>query len=415
MNSFSIAKMPNRILMAAVAAILAAGCSRGRAETPAATLVEIASPAAPGSGEPNLTTAPDGRVYLSWIEPRPDSSHALRWAVLEDGAWSAPGTIAEGKPWFVNWADFPMLTVLDGGRMAAHWLQKSGSGTYSYDVRVARSSDGGRTWTEGTVPHGDGVQAEHGFVAMWPEAGDSVGLVWLDGRDYVGKEEGAPGAQTQLRAGAVGPEGGASADVQLDPRTCDCCQNAAALTSDGPLVVYRDRSEDEIRDIYSVRRVGGRWTEPKPVHADGWHVEYCPVNGPSVAARGRRAAVAWFAAPDSTPRVQLAFSDDGGATWGAPIRIDGGNPSGRVDVELLEDGGALVSWLEQVGQGAEIRVRRVSAEGRPGEVRTVSASSAARNSGFPRMARAGDQMVFAWTLPGDPARVHTARIALEAL
>lgn len=407
--------MLNRILLAAALAALAA-CRGGRAE-PAAppTLTEIASPAAPGSGEPNLTTGPDGRVYLSWIEPRPDSGHALRWAVLEDSAWSPPGTIAEGKGWFVNWADFPMLAVLPGGGMAAHWLQKSGAGTYSYDVRVARSGDGGRTWTEGTVPHGDGVPAEHGFVAMWPEAGDSVGLVWLDGRDYAGKAEGAPGAQTQLRAAAVGPAGGASPDVQLDPRTCDCCQNAAALTADGPLVVYRDRSADEIRDIYAVRRVGGRWSEPRAVHADRWRVEYCPVNGPAVAADGRRAAVAWFTAADSVPQVKLAFSHDAGATWGAPVRIDGGNPSGRVDVELLDGGAVLVSWLEQVADGAEIRVRRIGADGAAGQPRTIAASSAARNSGFPRMTRAGDQVVFAWTLPGDPARIHTARLPLEGM
>src|SRR5688500_6827892 len=82
-----------------------------RPEALPAALTEIRSPAAAGSGEPNLTTGPDGRVYLTWIEPRPDSAHALRWAVLDGDAWTAGRTIAEGNPWFVNWADFPALPV----------------------------------------------------------------------------------------------------------------------------------------------------------------------------------------------------------------------------------------------------------------------------------------------------------------
>jgi hypothetical protein len=384
------------------------------AAPPAAVLTAISSPSAPGSGEPNLTTGADGRVYLTWIEPRPDSAHALRWSVLEGERWSAAATIAEGRPWFVNWADFPALQVFAGGRMAAHWLQKSADGKYTYDVRVVRSTDGGRSWGEPTIPHRDGIPAEHGFVAMWPAAGDSVGLVWLDGRDYAGRPEGDPAAQTQLRTALVGPAGGAGAETQLDARTCDCCQNAAALTAEGPLVVYRDRSADEIRDIHAVRLVGGRWTEPRPVHADGWRIASCPVNGPAVAADGRLAVVAWFTAADSLPRVLVAFSDDAGDTWSAPIRMDGGSPAGRVDVELTA-GGAVVSWLEQAGGGAEIRARRVDRGGALGQPRIVASSSAARSSGFPRMAVAGGQVVFAWTLPGDPAQIRTARMPLEGL
>jgi hypothetical protein len=405
---------PRRILLLALAG--SSGCA-DRAEAP--VLTEIPSPAAPGSGEPNLATGPDGKVYLTWIEPAADSAHALRWSALDGAQWTAPRTIATGRDWFVNWADFPALAVLPGGSMAAHWLQRSGPGTYAYDVRVARSADGGRSWTPGVVPHGDGRQAEHGFVAMWPGAGDSVGLVWLDGRDNEGKEEDDPTAQTQLRAGMVSLSAGAAPDVQLDPRTCDCCQNAVALTAEGPLVVYRDRTADEIRDIYSVRWSGGRWSEPRAVHADGWRIAACPVNGPSVMADGRRVAVAWFTAADSLPRVRLAFSDDAGEHWSAPIRVDstgtaGRVAAGRVDVELLADG-ALVTWLEQVPGGAEIRARRVGHDGALGEPRTIAASSAARSSGFPRMARHGDDMIFAWTLPGSPARLHTARLPLEGL
>ncbi|HEU0076539.1 MAG TPA: sialidase family protein, partial [Longimicrobiaceae bacterium] len=318
------------------------------ASAPALTaLREIPSPAAPGSAEPNLAAGDDGRVYLSWVEPAPDSAHALRFAVLEGGRWSAPRTVASGRDWFVNWADFPSLAVLPGGRLAAHWLQRSGPGRYAYDVRIARSTDGGATWSPGVVPHRDGVPAEHGFVSLWPAEGDSLGAVWLDGRKYAAAEggEGEHGGETMLVHTALAADGGVGAERPLDARICDCCQTGQATTSAGPLVVYRDRSADEIRDVYVVRRVGGRWTEPRPVHADGWKIPACPVNGPQVAARGEQVAVAWFTGARDTARVLVAFSRDAGATFGAPVRVDDGDPAGRVDVELLEGGGALVSWI----------------------------------------------------------------------
>ncbi|HEX2190731.1 MAG TPA: sialidase family protein, partial [Longimicrobiaceae bacterium] len=352
-------------------------------------------------------------MYLSWIEPGPDSTHALRFAVLEGARWSAPRTVASGRDWFVNWADFPSLAVLPGGRLAAHWLQRSGPGRYAYDVRIARSADGGATWTGGVVPHRDGVPAEHGFVSLWPAAGDSVGAVWLDGRKYAAAEEGhdGHGGETMLLHTALAADGGVGAERALDARICDCCQTAVAMTSAGPLVVYRDRSPEEIRDVYVVRQVDGRWTEPAPVHADGWKIPACPVNGPQAAARGERVAVAWFTGARDTARVRVAFSADAGATWSAPVRVDDGDPAGRVDVELLEGGDALVSWIERTGaDAAEVRVRRVAPGGGRSAPVTVAASSGERASGFPRMALAGDTVVFAWTAPGDPSAVRTARL-----
>ena len=86
-----------------------------------------------------------------------------------------------------------------------------------------------------------------------------------------------------------------------------------------------------------------------PVHADNWEINGCPVNGPAIAARGKNVAVAWFAAKDNAPKTQLAFSKDGGRTFGAPIRIDSGTTLGRVGLTLLADGRALVSWIDSTG------------------------------------------------------------------
>lgn len=409
-----------RALLGVLPLVMVVALANRAIDPPLTSLREIPSPAMPGSAEANLAVGPSGRVYLSWIDVLPDSSHALRFSVLGGSSWSTPRTIASGRGWFVNWADFPSLLALDDRTLAAHWLVKRGRGWEDYDVHIARSRDGGATWGAPVIPHRDGTESEHGFVSMWAGSRGTVGVVWLDGRKYAAaaaaraRGDSTLVRQMTLRAATIGADGALSGDVELDGRACDCCQTAAAVTADGPMVVYRDRSEHETRDIYVVRLVNGSWTAPQPVAEDGWEINACPVNGPAVAAAGRRAAVAWFTAARQTKRVRLAFSTDAGATFGSPIEVDDGRPVGRVGIVMLDDGAAIVSWLEEVGRGAEVRVRRIEADGSRGPSMTVASSSAARPSGFPRMARAGDRVVFAWRDPegGGVAQVHTATARL---
>lgn len=372
------------------------------------------SPTGPGAAEPNLSVAPDGEVYLSWLEPA-DSAYALRVSSLQGSGWSPPNTIRTGRDFFVNWADFPSVLALGKGRLAAHWLQKTGMQTYAYGVRLSFSNDGGKSWGAPIRPHTDSSNTEHGFVSMWA-TGDVVEAVWLDGRKY--NPTGGRSLRNEMSLASAGfrADGrNAVGETILDDRVCDCCQTGVATTSNGPVVVYRDRSPDEIRDIYVVRRetVNGtpRWTPPAPVHRDNWKVAFCPVNGPSIDAKGRDVAVAWFTGANETPRVKVAFSRDAGATFGAPVAVDGGQPAGRVDLVMTADRNALVSWVERTGgDTTAVRVRRVRGDGTLGPPVTIASSSAARASGFPRMVIAGRDVIFAWTQPGRPSQVRVARL-----
>jgi hypothetical protein len=375
---------------------------------------ELPSPAGAGSAQPNLTVSPDGRAHLSWIERLDGARFSLRFAVREGEGWSAPRVIAEGANWFVNWADFPSMAVLPDGSLAAHWLVKSAPGTFDYDVAIARSFDGGKTWSKPFTPHRDGVKAEHGFVSLFAEKDGSLAAVWLDGREMkppVANSHDHGHGEMTLRYVRIKRDGTLTEEALLDARVCECCQTSAAMSAAGPLVVYRDRSDKEIRDISIMRWTDGKWSAPRPVATDNWQLNGCPVNGPAIAAEGQRAAVAWFTSAGNVPRVKLAFSNDAGATFGAPIVVDDGNPAGRVDVLLLADGGAMVCWLEKMSDGGAVRVRRVSplqAGGKLGPAVTVAPSGTARSNGFPQMVRAGQSLVFAWT----GARVLTATMPL---
>jgi hypothetical protein len=105
----------------------------------------------------------------------------------------------------------------------------------------------------------------------------------------------------------------------IDAKTCDCCQTSATITAKGPVVVYRDRNDDEVRGIYISRLLDGSWTIPKPIHNDYWVINGCLVNGPKVAAFDNTLTVAWFTEADAIPKVNLIFSNDSGKSFDTPI------------------------------------------------------------------------------------------------
>lgn len=414
-----------KIAMAGVLMLLTLGCNREltqpvRSEANGGTagaeqkplLAALPSPAAAGAAEPFLYSTREG-LLLSWLEPVAGTDRtALRFARYRDGRWSAPQTVVERNDLFVNWADFPSIVEDAEGTLFAHWLQKSGTGTYAYDVRMSTSTDAGKTWGEPFLLNRDGKEAEHGFVTLAPLPEGGVGATWLDGRKMTGGGHGGHESEGDMgiRYATVTAAGAIAEDVELDERTCECCTTGMAMTSSGPVIVYRDRSAEEIRDIAYVTKTASGWTKPARVHADDWKINACPVNGPQIDAMGQRAVTAWFTAAQDQGRAYVAFSDDSAVTFGEPIRIDDGKPIGRLDVMLLDQDTALVTWLEQTGSGGEIRARQVARDGKTGPAMKIADSSTARAAGFPRIARAGQDLYFAWTeQAADSKRIHIAR------
>jgi hypothetical protein len=380
---------------------------------------EIPSPAGPSSGEPFL--AVQGRtVYLSWLEKQEAGGHHLRMAAWDGAGWSKPATIVSSDSLFVNWADFPSIIALRDGSLAAHWLARAGEGTYAYHAWVATSGDGGASWSSARRLHSDVSETEHGFVTLL-QGDRGLAAAWLDGRNYADSEAGGHGSEEMMLLFGSGTDVTSNGETVLDSRVCDCCQTAGAAIPGGFFLAYRDRSQDEVRDISYVRRVNGRWSEPRTLHADGWKIAACPVNGPAVAANGNNVAVAWFTSPrpldkdgtkgEANRRVQVIFSSDGGEHFGAPVRVDGNHPLGRVDVRWVDDESVLVVWLEKAGGKAAIRARRVHADGRLDETWTVAPTQSARGSGFPRLAVTEHGVLAAWTDAGQPSKVRLALLS----
>lgn len=368
----------------------------------------IETPAGERSGEPFVTIDPAGALLLTWLQ-RADKGATLWFARKAGETWSVPAAIVESDALFVNWADFPSTSVDNAGTLVAHWLQKSGSGAYAYDVRLASSRDG-RVWSRPIIAHDDGTETEHGFVSILPHPdGARFAIVWLDGRNMKESSGGHGEGSMTLRYAALDPATMKLSDeALLDDRTCECCQTSMAMTPRGPVVAYRDRSDGEIRDIAIVRWMGDKWSAPTIIHPDGWEINGCPVNGPQIAASGDRVAVAWFTAAGNEPRVQVAFSDDGGATFASPVRVDDGKAVGRVDVLLHSSGAAVVTWLEEAGKVAIVRARLIGRDGWRSDTIEIARTESSRSSGVPRIASDGRSVYFTWTEPGAASRVRVA-------
>ena len=395
----------------------------GATRAPADPVVRLATPARPGSREPDLALGPDGVPRMSWLEPA-GTGVALRTARLAGGRWSEPVTVAAGDDWFLSWADFPSLAAFGETGLAVWWPVRSGPDPYAYDARVALSRDGGATWDEPVVPHRDGTPTQHGMVSLlgWPDG--RLLAVWLDGRENAAGEGTSPlPTDAMALRGAVLDERGRLGETWLlDPRVCTCCATAAARVGEDVLVAYRDRSEEEVRDFSLIRHEDGAWGAPRPLHRDGWTIAGCPINGAALAADGPAVAASWFTAAGDRPRVLLARSRDGGRTFDAPVVVDedraGSRPLGRIDVVLLEDGSAVASWIAATGRGEELRYRRIAPDGVAGAARTLALSARGRTIGFPRAVRDGDAVVFAWSQPSDDARgaagLRSAAVAFAA-
>jgi hypothetical protein len=362
-------------------------------------------PSGPGAMAPNISTSSDGAVILSWLEPVESdrASMQFRFARFMNDQWSEVRTIVAGDRFFANWADLPRVIEMADGSLLASWLEMAGEGTYAYHVMLARSEDEGISWTNLDRAHDDESPTEHGFVSAAVVAThQQTPVFWLDGREIMPEDGDAAegehgGGEMQLRTTTVTASGAAEPSTLLDTRVCECCNTAAAMTSVGPIVVYRDRSEQEVRDISFVRWTGAGWSDPAPVARDGWTIDGCPVNGPAIAARGDAVAVAWFTNANDEPRIRIAFSANAGESFDPPVDV-AGSAIGRVDMVMDDSVGVFLCWLGTSAPDAAIYLCRATPDGSMISAVKVADVSSARASGFPKIARIGDsEILIVWT------------------
>ena len=357
------------------------------------------------SVSPNLSLDKKGSPILSWMRIDEETVY-LEYARLESKQWSPPITVSSGENWLVNRADFPSVVQLTDSLWAAHWLVFTDPSTFAYDVFVSLSRDGGQTWEEGFSPHTDGTISEHGFVSFFADESD-VGVVWLDGRNMLGghaneaaqhvHDKGTRGMA--LRSTKFTSMGSIGGDQEIDDLVCDCCQTDISETPNGPILVFRNRTENEHRDIYFSRMTNGQWSKSKPVAVDNWLIGGCPVNGPSVAANQNKTAVAWYTQAKGFGEVKVALSNNGSDDFDSPIDIDSGEDVlGQVGLAPIEEGGFVISWMSHIeGTSGELRLKYIDDSGVVFASEVSVEVSNTNTAGLPQMVLTDEDIVLAWT------------------
>lgn len=363
---------------------------------PESSIKENPSPASDNSFYPRLFTDNTGTVFMSWMEQDENSVTKLKYATLKDDTWSEPVEIASDSTWFVNWADYPAIIARNGNPMAAHWLDKVDGGTYAYHIKMKAYNE---SWSESFTPHADNTPTEHGFVSMTSATDSSYMALWLDGRNTLDREvddyANMDKAMT-LRAAQISTTGDVMEEYLVDEMVCDCCQTAIVKTEIGYAAAYRNRTPDEIRDIYTTTLINDEWSEPTAINNDNWQIAACPVNGPAIDAHGNTVAVAWFTGANDEAVVKMALSQDHGQTYGVPIILDDQAPLGRVDLNMSDES-LWVSWLRPNQEGAELLIRKYDLKGEMMEEYSVPGLSKDRSSGFPQITEYGDGLVISYT------------------
>jgi len=361
------------------------------------------------NAQPSLVSN-NGKLSLTWISTDEDMNTSLNFRQFKNEGWTNPLRLANGSDWFVNWADFPTHAI-SGDQVLTSYLKKSASGTYHYDIFLSLHKLSGEKVKEDFILNTDGFKAEHGFVSISSNDSEGFLITWLDGRNTVEKDEEGNQRPMTIRFAEITDTGDIINEVELDSSVCDCCQTSMTYTNKGPLVVYRDRTKEEVRDIYVARNIDKIWENPIPVHNDGWVIYGCPVNGPKVVSSSNNIAVSWFTVSDGIPKVNLSFSESYGASFGNPIKINEFNAIGRVDTAFLNEKEVIVSYMEGNDNGTYLRIKKVSTDGTVSRPITISKIDSGRGTGVPQLEILDDEIFIVWTVFDDESnQLKTVRL-----
>lgn len=324
--------------------------------------------------------------YISWIV----QEDSMDWWLVQNLNTSEIDTIDGRLDWFVNWADFPKVFSGQNG-MLALGLRYTSSGKYSYTIDYYTKTNDQKGWiSHGSLPD-DSTFTEHGFAsAIAYHSGWLV--VWLDGRN------GEKGGFTGLRSAEVLTDGKVLKQQWVDTSVCDCCQTAIDVIGGIPQVVYRNRTKEEIRDIYTAKYNHGTWSEPEQIYEDNWTIAGCPVNGPQIVGYTDKGVVGWFTASHDKPQVKFSFT--GGSIMEARI-LDSLTPLGRVRMSMIDDDGFAIAWMGNSENRTNLNLHLFDWDGVERKAWSIPQLSPSRVSGFPALSYLDQNIYLAWTSPGE--------------
>jgi hypothetical protein len=337
----------------------------------------VASIAAQSPAPADLTLAIAGRANSTpWIAGR-SNFVAVAWgasqtgggdvfvAVSRDGGrhFNAPVQVnAVAGEARISGEIAPRVAIAGAGatpEIAVLWNARTSGGTV---IRLARSQDGGTTFTPAQTLQAGGAPGDRGWGAMTLDSKGAAHAIWLDHRgmavsgdhaQHQGVQDGVAMAQKSALYYASASAAGVR-ERSLFPGVCYCCKTAMAIAPDGAIyTAWRHVFEGNFRDIgFSVSRDGGASFAPMVrVNQDGWSINGCPDDGPAIAVDASGVVhLAWPTVSNDAGVILYATSRDG-RSFSKPIQVPtfGSPKASHPQITIDGSGQVFVAWDEVRG------------------------------------------------------------------
>jgi hypothetical protein len=288
---------------------------------------------------PALGVDSEGRVLMAWASQTGELERTLYLARSNDGGahfeppvpwrkvpiyrYTSKGR-AGGSGMTYSTHVLPRLAA-SGAEINLGWVEAIDGGP-KVVYYVARSSDGGRSFSSPMPVHGAGT-VRPGFTTLAAEPDGTVFAGWLE---------------SQKPFVSIRPKGSSSFEPEQlvydgpddrDGGVCPCCDVGVLPIAHGsPIVAFRN-AQGGHRDIWlsRARRNGKAGFEPAvSVTSDPWSFDGCPHDGPALGRVGETLHVLWMDGHTGKNRVYAASSPiDSWSFTSRPVNPQGTGTQGH--------------------------------------------------------------------------------------
>ena len=378
-----------------------------------------------GAGDGDSTgvsLASDGhRIAAAWAETREGHTDVYAAVSDNDGAMFRSAVRVNDIEGDARVSGEQPPRVALGRDVVVVWASRAGDASR---IRMARSTDEGKTFLPAVTLHQEGLTGARGWqaVAIGPDA--VIHALWLDGRHAgagMAHHHDSSGAKAMPEAAASPRQdimhaswsaNGSLIETEVAPNVCFCCKTSIAVGPDHSFyAAWRHIYPTSMRDIAVARSTdaGRTFDAPTRVSLDNWQLTGCPDDGPAMIVDAANVIhIVWPTLVAGTPPskgIFYAYSTDSGKSFSPRQRLDDPQGTSAAHPAIALDGRDVIVVWDDLSPSKErrVRLRRLSQSDTAAWAPESSAGllvSTESPASYPSVTVAGGKIVVAWTGEG---------------